>query len=274
MTRGVRAARWVASSYRFQPVREPGAWRVALRSACLARGLTGTVLIAPEGVNAALCGSETNLRAVLTEHFPNAQANWTPVASGVAPFDQLKVLERAEIVTFGAALDSKTPVGRHVHPRCWSQLIDRPDVLALDVRNDYESAIGTFRGAMPAATTSFRGFEEFARHRLSAHRDRTIAMFCTGGIRCEKASAHLLQGGFKDVRQLRGGILSYLRSEAPANAFTGECFVFDGRVSLKPDLSQGEHRLCAGCGRPTPRADGALCLSCGNRQPGAGASGG
>jgi len=256
---------WVVSFYRFQPIDDPGALRAALWRDCAERGLKGTVLIAPEGVNAALAGLRPRLRSFTETHFPGVAANWTRIAPDTPAFRRLKVRQRAEIVTCGRQLGANTPVGRHVAPTDWNALLADPEVLVLDVRNRYETAIGTFPDATAAATDRFQEFADFAQRELADQRRRPIAMFCTGGIRCEKASAHLLASGFEDVRQLRGGILSYLATvDAGDNAFAGECFVFDGRVSLAADGTAGSYRLCGSCGQPTPKGAGDVGVCCAN----------
>lgn len=263
MSRHTATACQVASFYRFERIGDPPAHADALRRACAARGLKGTILVAPEGVNVALAGTCSRLQSFLAEHFADVDANWTPATSAAHAFKRLRVRVRDEIVTSGHALLPATPVGRHVEAAQWQRLLDDPDVLVLDVRNEYESRIGTFPGAKPANTARFREFARFAGRELSARRHPRIAMFCTGGVRCEKASAHLLANGFADVCQLRGGIVRYLREVGPANsAFEGECFVFDGRVSLRADMGEGTYWLCERCGGPTPKAGGTTCAEC------------
>lgn len=264
MNNGLAARSWVASFYQFHPIDDPATLCDGLRQACLGRGLKGTVLIAPEGVNAALMGSRSRLEDFANTHFPRVAVNWTPATGDTPSFARLKVRERLEIVTSGRALDPETPVGRHVDPADWNALLADPDVLVLDVRNRYESAIGTFPGAAAAGTDRFQEFATFADEELEPQRGRRVAMFCTGGIRCEKASAHLLASGFEDVCQLRGGILSYFASTKPAeNVFAGECFVFDGRVSVKADGTEGSYQLCRSCGQPTPKGAEVACAACG-----------
>lgn len=259
----------MVSFYTFRRNDNVGALREALWRACAEQGLKGTVLVAPEGVNAALTGSRQHLRSFTETHFPGVAVNWTRVDPRTPAFQRLKVRERVEIVTCGREHGADTAVGRHVAPTDWNALLADPDVLVLDVRNRYETAIGTFPDAMPVATDRFREFADFVRRQLAGEPRRRIAMFCTGGIRCEKASAHLLASGFQDVCQLRGGILNYLASVPTSeNAFAGECFVFDGRVSLAADGTEGSYRLCGTCGQPTPKDAGRVCAAC----PGSAAS--
>ena len=257
------AAHWVASFYTFQPNDDLCALREALYRACIEQELKGTVLIAPEGVNVALTGLRLRLRDFIETHFPGVVVNWARVPPGTSAFQRLKVRERAEIVTCGRQIGTDTPVGRHVAPTDWNALLADRDVLLLDVRNRYETAIGTFPDAIAVATDNFREFADFADRELAGQRRRRVAMFCTGGIRCEKASAHLLANGFRDVCQLRGGILNYFANVPTAeNAFVGECFVFDGRVSVATDGTEGSYRLCRTCGEPTPKGAGCVCAGC------------
>ena len=242
---------WVASFYRFRPIDDPDALRATITMACTQASLRGTVLIATEGVNAALAGPRCDLERVIQDHFADMDVNWSRAAPGNPPFRRLKVRVKDEIVTFGQRLAPPLPVGEHVAADVWHELLDDPNVLVLDTRNAYESDVGTFRGAKRTNTATFNDFKAFVRRELDPERDKCIAMFCTGGIRCEKASAHLLAQGFEDVRQLDGGILRYLaETDAEASAFQGECFVFDDRVSVAGDLAQGSYELCRSCGWP------------------------
>ncbi len=241
----------VASFYRFKPVPDSQALREAVEASCTRRSLRGTVLLAPEGVNAALAGSRRDLETVIVGHFPGVDVKWSSAAPGNPVFRRLRVRIRPEIVTFDLPLSPSTPVGKHVSATAWNQLITDPDVIALDVRNDYESDVGTFKGATRAATGNFRDFRDFVAREHGNDQRRPIAMFCTGGIRCEKASAFLLALGFENVYQLDGGILKYFAATTDAdNAFDGECFVFDERVSVTAELAQGNFELCGSCGRP------------------------
>ena len=268
----------VAAFYRFQPLRDVGRLVEAVEVACAARGLKGTVLLAPEGVNGALAGRREDVEAMLAEFFPTVRVNWSCAASPDAAFRRLKVRAKAEVVTFGESLAGQ-PVGEHVDAEVWNALLADPDVRVVDVRNSYETELGTFDGATPLETATFGEFREAVRAGLCGDGHQPVAMYCTGGIRCEKASAYLLAQGFEQVYQLDGGILGYLGKcaadageHAPVNRFEGECFVFDGRVALAADLAPGSHRLCAACGAtPTKAADG-RCSGCASGgRPAAGA---
>ena len=234
----------VATFYRFEPLDDIATLRAAVERTCLARSLRGTVVLADEGFNATLAGTRADLTRLIERHFPGAAVKWSTATPGNPVFDRLKVREGPEIVGFDRPLAPSTPVGEHVGASDWNELLKDPDVLVVDVRNDYESEVGTFQGAKRADTANFRDFPDFVARDLADHRQRPIAMFCTGGIRCEKASAYLLEQGFADVRQLDGGILKYLaETDADDNAFEGECFVFDQRVSVTRYLEQGNSEL-------------------------------
>ena len=233
----------VASFYRFHPIDDVPGLRTAVETACTGRSLRGTVLLASEGFNATLAGRRDDLQYVIDRHFPGVEAKWSSASPGNPVFRRLRVRTRSEIVTFDRLLSPSTPVGRRVSAAVWNKLLADPAVLVVDVRNRYESDIGTFAGAVRAGTENFRDFPAFAARELENDRARPVAMFCTGGIRCEKASAYLLAQGFEDVSQLDGGILKYFAETGiDDNAFEGECFVFDERVSVTSKLEQGGFR--------------------------------
>ena len=232
----------VGSFYRFEPIADPAALARDVHAGCSAGKLRGTVLLAPEGVNATLAGDRNEIEGVVSRWFPNVNVKWSLAVAGNPVFDRMNVRVKPEIVTFGLALVPGTPVGRHVSGADWERMLEDPAVTVIDVRNDYETAIGTFDGAIPANTATFGDFRAFVGARLDPTQHTRIAMFCTGGIRCEKASAYLIERGFEDVCQLDGGILSYL-TETRATRFNGECFVFDQRVSVSGELCQGDLRL-------------------------------
>lgn len=228
-----------------------------LRERLLARArqldLKGTVLLADEGINFSLGGESEALDrwlACLAREFGSAELviNRQPV--DVVPFLRLKVRTRPEIITFDPALDPGTTMtGEALEPEDWHCLLSEQDVQLVDTRNDYEVALGTFRGALNPGIDSFTDFAPWALDHLVA--DRPVAMFCTGGVRCEKASAWLLAHGHERVYHLRGGILSYLQRYAgQPSLWDGECFVFDDRVSVDQDLRPSGRPVCAGCRRP------------------------
>ena len=241
----------VVSLYRFCALRDIDERRQAIEAACLRLSLKGTVLLAPEGFNVALAGRREALHRLIADHFPNVDAKWSFASSDAAVFGRLKVRAKKEIVTFGSSLDAGARVGEHVDAAVWNRLLADPQVLVLDTRNAYESALGRFRGARCTNTASFREFPDFVAQELDPQRHRRVAMYCTGGIRCEKASAHLLEQGFERVHQLDGGVLRYLaETDATENEFDGECFVFDDRGSI---TSQDVDATPANVGRKPAR---------------------
>ena len=273
----------VGAFYRFAPVADVAGLAAAVQAACAAHDLKGTVLIAPEGVNGALAGTRDAIEAAaergLRPAFPPLRIHYSPVASPTAAFRRLKVRTKAEIVTFGEALGGQ-PVGKHVDAQAWNGLLADPAVRVVDVRNSYESAIGAFPGAATPDTVAFGEFREAVRAGRCGDGRAPVALYCTGGIRCEKASAHLLAQGFEHVYQLDGGILGYLSAclgppdEAaaaagrPENRFAGECFVFDDRVAVAADLGAGSYRLCNVCRAvPTQPAHGACRVCDGGAAP-------
>ncbi len=256
----------VASFYRFAALTEIPALRQELEDLAQGLGVRGTILLASEGVNGSLCGPDDAVRAMLERL--RRVAGLEPLAarfsSAAGPvFQRLKVRSRREIISLGQG-DGIPPlasaVGTPLPPMPWDALIADPDTLLIDTRNIYEVAIGSFPGAIDPATARFRDFpawvERTLRPLVAARQPRAIALFCTGGIRCEKATALLRQRGFSGVHQLQGGILRYLEEiPEPRSRWRGECFVFDQRVALGHRLEPGSHRLCPACGWPVPLAD-------------------
>jgi UPF0176 protein len=262
----------VVTFYRFVRLEDPAALQrrlFAAVSACgkiggAARkaGLKGTVLIAREGINGTLSGEREDLEAIARElqswdEFCGMEFKYSTANTSNPVFYRLKIKVKDEIVGFGQpgiAPDKVT--GTHVDARAWNQLLADPEVLVLDTRNTYEVEIGGFPGAVDPGTRSFREFADFVRDNLDPGSQPKVAMFCTGGIRCEKASAFMLGEGFSEVYQLQGGILKYLETvERDDNRWQGECFVFDQRVSVDESLQEGSYEQCFACRRPLSEAD-------------------
>lgn len=246
----------VVSLYRFLDLEEPQKFRDQLQALCDEQGLLGTVLVANEGFNGTLAGSEKSVHTVMNwirEQFNIAEqldARWTDADE--PPFRKMRVKVKKEIVTLGRPdiLPHKA-TGEHVGAERWNELIADPDVLVIDTRNHYEIEVGTFPSAIDPGNDSFREFPEFAKELAEQSNDRPVAMFCTGGIRCEKASALMLELGFEEVYHLQGGILNYLTEVSEAqNQWNGECFVFDTRVAVDRDLAEGGYVQCHACRRP------------------------
>ena len=265
----------VAAFYAFAPMQGLPDLRDQLLASAQAGQVFGTVLLAEEGVNGTVCGPEAAVQALLAllRSRPGleglrAKLSWAPQQA----FHRLKVRLKREIVTMGCptvkpapdpAQAGGSPVGTYVHPQDWDGLIADPDTLVIDTRNAYEVAVGSFEGAIDPGTDSFRQFPAWVDSQLrplvEERQPKALALFCTGGIRCEKATAYLLQQGFEAVYHLQGGILQYLEDVPEAgSSWRGECFVFDQRVSVNHQLAPGSYRLCHACGLPLSPADCAL----------------
>ncbi|MEQ8206909.1 MAG: rhodanese-related sulfurtransferase, partial [Woeseia sp.] len=251
----------VVSFYRFVDVPEPAVIQRDLQARCEKLGLLGTVLLADEGFNGTLAGAGEGITAILqwlqdTLELPTpVDARWTE--ADTAPFRKLRIRIKNEIVTLGRPdIRPQQRTGQHVSPSEWNSLLDDPETLVIDTRNHYEIEVGTFPGALDPGTDSFRQFPEFVEQLDAGDRDRPVAMFCTGGIRCEKASALMQELGYSQVYQLQGGILNYLSTTADDdNRWDGECFVFDSRVAVDRDLSEGGYEQCHACRRPLSADD-------------------
>ena len=250
----------VAALYHFARLADPAARQGPLLDLCRAQGLCGTLLLAPEGVNGTIAGPRAGILAVL-DHiraWPGfAGLDWKDSAADAPPFARMKVRLKAEIVTMGQPnMDPATTTGHYVAPRDWNALIAAPDVAVIDTRNDYEVQIGTFQGAVDPGTKSFRDFPAWWTDNAHRFQGKRIAMFCTGGIRCEKSTNYLISQGVDQVYHLQGGILKYLEDVPQKDStWQGECFVFDQRVSLTHGLAQGRHGLCHACRRPLAPED-------------------
>ena len=249
----------VAAFYRFAPVPDPQALAARLRDFGAGHGLRGSIIIAGEGANGTIAGAPDDVEAL----FDLLRAE--PGFEGLAPrfhdardlpFARWKVKVKPEIVTLGVPVDAANGMGTHVAPADWNSLIADPDTILIDTRNDYEVAIGTFAGAVDPKTASFGDFPAWfdaqAEQWRAEGRTPKIAMFCTGGIRCEKSTAFVRARGFEDVYHLKGGILAYLAEIEEADSqWRGDCFLFDERVSITHGERQGAARaLCPACGQP------------------------
>ncbi len=245
----------IAALYHFTPFDDPVALKPDLLDLCQTQGVRGTLLLAGEGINGTIAGTRTGIDAVLA-HIRSlsgcADLEWKESTAREMPFRKMKVRIKREIVTMGQPeVDPRARVGHYILPEDWNDLIQSPDVAVIDTRNDYEVAIGTFEGAVDPETKSFGEFPDWWEANKHRFHNKKIAMFCTGGIRCEKSTNYLLGQGVENVYHLKGGILRYLE-EIPQEKSTwhGECFVFDGRVSVGHELKEGPHLLCHACRRP------------------------
>jgi UPF0176 protein len=251
----------VASFYRFLDMHDPVAFKSALQEVCDEGELLGTILVASEGLNGSVTGEEAAIRAVfawieneLSLEEP-IEARWNDTSE--PPFRRMRVRLKKEIVTLGRPdILPHKKTGTYVSGEKWNELIEDPDVIVIDTRNSYEFEVGTFPHAVDPQTDSFRQFPEFAEKLAEESKDRPLAMFCTGGIRCEKATALMLELGFEEVYHLQGGILKYLEEMSEEeNRWDGECFVFDTRVAVDRDLAEGGYVQCHACRRPLSAED-------------------
>jgi UPF0176 protein len=245
----------VAALYRFVRLDDYESMREPLLNFCTERGVKGTLLLAHEGVNGTISGGKTAIADVLS--YLRSDERLTDLDCKFSyheerPFLRMKVKLKREIVTMGlAGVDPNQSVGRYASPEEWNELVDDPECLVIDTRNDYEVEIGSFRGAINPGTKSFRDFPAWVDENLDPQKHKKVAMFCTGGIRCEKSTSLLVSKGFDDVWHLKGGILNYLEQTPEASTrWEGECFVFDGRVAVNHQLEKGQYDQCFACRFP------------------------
>ncbi len=250
----------VAALYKFVALPDYETLRAPLQSVCEQNAVMGTVLLAHEGINGTIAGPPEGIATVLDHLKADARLqdlehkeSW----SSEMPFLRMKVRLKKEIVTLGAPeADPTQQVGTYVDPADWNDLISDPDIVLIDTRNAYEVEIGTFKGAVDPVTASFREFPDWVKSRGDLKAKPKVAMFCTGGIRCEKASSYMLAQGFDEVYHLKGGILKYLETvPQDESLWEGECFVFDERVSVKHGLEEGSYDMCHACRFPITDAD-------------------
>lgn len=268
----------IAALYRFVRLDNHEALRRPILQSMLENAVRGTLLLAGEGINGTISGSRKGIDALLELLRRDPRLRGFDCKFSYAdemPFGRSRVKLKREIVTMGVEGLDPANSGTYVEPGDWNALISDPGVTLIDTRNDYESAIGSFDNAIKPNTRSFRDFADYAARHLDPRKHRRIAMFCTGGIRCEKSTAYLRQQGFDEVYHLRGGILNYLEQVPQEQSlWRGECFVFDNRVSVNHALEQGSYDLCHACRRPITEADksseyyqaGVSCPACHDRR--------
>ena len=268
----------VAALYKFSSIQDPEKLHNEIRINLKKLSIYGTILVGKEGINGTISGKEEKLVKAITfiksiEGFSKIDIKTSK--SKVNPFVRLKIKHKKEIVTIGdKSIDPNEMVGDYIEPENWNNLISDKNTILIDTRNDYEYSIGTFKNAINPNTVKFREFPEWVKNQKFTDNDKknkNVAMFCTGGIRCEKASSMMLKDGFKNVSHLKGGILNYFESISQENSlWEGECFVFDDRVSVKHDLSEGTYDMCHGCRMPITELDktsekyirGVACPNC------------
>ena len=268
----------VSALYKFSLIESPNILQSKIRRKLKSLSILGTILVGKEGLNGTISGKKENIDKAIKyikniDGFSDIDVKFSK--SLVNPFIRLKIKLKDEIVTIGdKSINPNKEVGKYVNPEEWNDLISNKNTILIDTRNNYEHSIGTFKNAMNPNTIKFREFPEWIRKQKfsdNEKQNRKFAMFCTGGIRCEKASSFMLKEGFKDVSHLKGGILNYFNS-VPKNEskWKGECFVFDDRVSVKHDLTEGSYDMCHGCRMPITNEDkatdeyikGVACPSC------------
>ncbi len=244
-----------AALYKFVELNDFEQLREPLYQTLIDNDVKGTLLLAREGINGTICGTREGIDNVLK--YLRADPRLADVDHKESPSDtqafyRTKVKLKKEIVTLGVDwVDPKNTVGTYVEPEQWNDLISDPEVLVIDTRNEYEYAVGTFEGAVNPKTEAFREFPEYVKQHLDPAKHKKVAMFCTGGIRCEKSTAYLKEQGFDEVYHLKGGILKYLEMvPEQTSKWNGECFVFDQRVTVKHGLEQGEYDQCYACRMP------------------------
>lgn len=250
----------VMAIYKFADLPDCAAIQPGLAKFCCARSIRGTLILAPEGINGTVAGTPADIDALVAHleadpRFLGAEIKFATAQT--MPFLRMKVRLKAEIVTLRAPeANPAIAVGTYVEPEDWNALIARNDIVLVDTRNDYEVNLGTFHRALDPATKTFTEFKDYVAEHLDPARDKKVAMFCTGGIRCEKASSYLLSQGFEEVFHLKGGILKYLEVVPPDQSlWQGECFVFDERVAVTHGLEKGDASLCRACRMPLTAAD-------------------
>ena len=253
-----------AALYKFVSLPNYKSLQAPILEACVSNNIKGTLLLAEEGINGTIAGLPQDIHNFLhflrsDSIFENRFADLEHKESFASehPFYRMKVKLKKEIVTLGVPGVSPTKkVGTYVKPEDWNALISDPDVILIDTRNDYEVDIGTFKGAIDPKTTTFREFPEYVAEHFDKTKHKKVAMFCTGGIRCEKASSYMMDQGFEEVYHLQGGILKYLETVPEAESmWEGECFVFDQRVAVKHNLEVGEFDQCYACRHPLSPAE-------------------
>jgi UPF0176 protein len=265
----------IAALYQFTRFADPAALQPGLLATCLEHGVKGSLLLAPEGINGTIAGTRDGIDAVLAaiRALPGCDGlEWKESFAETMPFGRIKVRLKREIVTMGQPdVDPLARVGHYVQAEEWNALIADPDTVVIDTRNDYEVAIGTFQGAVDPGTRSFGEFPDWWQAHRGEFAGKRIAMFCTGGIRCEKSTNYLLGQGLNEVYHLKGGILKYLEEVPEAESlWQGQCFVFDDRVSVGHGLQPGGLGACGACRRPVTPEDqlhpdyeeGACCPAC------------
>jgi len=250
----------IAALYRFVALNDLPTLQKRIKGVCEENGICGTLLIAPEGINGTIAGQGDaipTIIALLNEiaEIDKGELKYSHAAE--KPFRRMKVRLKKEIITMKAPeADPTKKIGDYVEPKDWNDLINDPDVTLIDTRNTYETAVGIFDGAIDPQIETFTEFKDYVQKKLDPKEHKKVAMFCTGGIRCEKASSYMLAHGFEEVYHLKGGILQYLEDvPAEESKWKGDCFVFDRRVAVGQDLEESPYQICYGCRFPLSQED-------------------
>lgn len=250
----------VAALYRFVSLADLPKLQKRIKAVCDKNDICGTLLIAPEGINGTVAGQGDaipTLISLLDDIAGVTQGELKYSSASTRPFRRIKVRLKKEIITMKAPeADPTKIVGQYVKPKDWNDLVNDPDVTLIDTRNNYETAVGIFKGAIDPEIETFTEFKDYVQEKMDPKKQKKVAMFCTGGIRCEKASSYMLANGFEEVYHLQGGILKYLE-EVPAeeSQWEGDCFVFDRRVAVGQDLRESPYQICYGCRFPLTEED-------------------
>lgn len=250
----------VAALYRFITLEDLPALQAEIKAVCLDNDICGTLLLAPEGVNGTIAGQGQKLKNIidfLDKKLGVTQGELKYSFAENRPFRRIKVRLKKEIITMRQEdADPNKQVGTYVEPEEWNDLIQDPDVVVIDTRNTYETVVGMFEGAIDPETSCFTELPNFVEKTLKDQKNKKVAMYCTGGIRCEKASSYMMAQGFEEVYHLKGGILKYLETiPADESLWKGECFVFDRRVAVGHGLEESPYQLCYGCRMPLTEED-------------------
>ena len=253
----------IAALYKFAEVGNPEKAQIEIRANLKVLSIHGTILVGQEGINGTISGSKDNIDKAIAYIRQLKNFNDTDIKfseASINPFARLKIKLKKEIVTIGdKTVKPQEVTGNYIDPKDWNDLIDDNNTILIDTRNDYECAIGTFKNAINPKTVRFRDFPKWVKTQNFSKEDKKnkkIAMYCTGGIRCEKASSFMMNDGFKDVNHLKGGVLKYFEDVPEKKSlWLGECFVFDDRVSVRHDLKVGSYDMCHGCRMPITDAD-------------------
>ena len=244
----------IITFYQFKEIEDPKSLVVQIKDLCFFNKVRGTIIIAKEGINGTLAGHNKPIKLIEKKFYALGFRNMQLKKSQYQfmPFNRLKVKSKKEIVTFdGNFYDVTNYKAKYIDSAKWNNFIKDKKTIVVDVRNDFEYKMGTFKNSINPKTKSFSEFKKYADQNLIKYKDKNIAMFCTGGIRCEKASSYMSQKGFKNIFQLKGGVLKYLEDiSKKKSSWIGECFVFDNRVSVKNELKNGTYSLCHGCRYP------------------------